>query len=89
MPKQWRLLYAVYPDKCTLSLVGIDDQEMHQRRLGRWNDVYGFRMTCLKTKVYCEADVEVVSSSKLLTNPCCIKVSQVLVYSSYVSIVTG
>ncbi|PVD29209.1 hypothetical protein C0Q70_11806 [Pomacea canaliculata] len=64
---------CVYPDKCTLSLVGIDDQEMHQRRLGRWNDVYGFRMTCLKTKVYCEADVEVVSSSKLLTDPCCIK----------------
>jgi hypothetical protein len=47
---------AVFPDQATVYLTAIDSGE----RLDYWDDVYGFRMSCMKEAVRTEAAVEVV-----------------------------
>jgi protein arginine N-methyltransferase 3 len=46
----------VFPDQATVYLTAIDSGE----RLDYWDDVYGFRMSCMKVAVRTEAAVEVV-----------------------------
>jgi len=62
------------PDYCRLYITGLCDMEMHQQRCAFWDDVYGFRMSCMKSAVISEAEIAVVSSAKLITEPCLIKV---------------
>jgi len=62
------------PDFCRLYIAGLSDVEMHQQRCAFWDDVYGFRMSCMKSAVISEAEVAVVSSTKVITEPCLIKV---------------
>lgn len=38
--------------------------------MGFWEDVYGFRMTCMQSEVVREANVEVVASDKVATSSC-------------------
>jgi len=62
------------PDFCRLYIAGICDAEMHQQHCGFWDDVYGFRMSCMKSAVMSEVDISVVDSAKVITEPCLIKV---------------
>lgn len=63
----------MFPDLCRLYVVGLCDPEMHQQRCTFWDDVYGFRMSCMKSAVMSEAEVAVVDSSKVITESCLIK----------------
>jgi len=62
------------PDFCRMFVAGLCDVEMHQQRCTFWDDVYGFRMSCMKSAVISEAEITVVDSSKVITEPCLIKV---------------
>jgi len=64
----------ILPDVCRLYITGVDDIEMYQRRLSYWDNVYGFRMSCMKCAVISEAETAVVDSSKVITESCLIKV---------------
>ena len=65
----------VLPDTCSISLIGLDDQEMYKKNCEYWRDVYGYKMTCMKQAVIGEALVCAVKEECIITQPCVIKVS--------------
>ncbi|XP_030684708.1 protein arginine N-methyltransferase 3 isoform X2 [Nomascus leucogenys] len=64
---------SVYPDICTISLVAVSDVNKHADRIAFWDDVYGFKMSCMKKAVIPEAVVEVLDPKTLISEPCGIK----------------
>lgn len=34
-------LFTVYPDKCTMSVVGVEDKKRMEEKVTFWEDVYG------------------------------------------------
>ncbi|XP_067849641.1 protein arginine N-methyltransferase 3 isoform X2 [Heptranchias perlo] len=64
---------AVYPDICTISLVAVGDSKKHDERVAFWDDVYGFKMSCMKKAVIPEAVVEVLNPDTLISELCVIK----------------
>ncbi|XP_046334021.2 protein arginine N-methyltransferase 3-like isoform X2 [Haliotis rufescens] len=63
----------VFPDRCTLSLVGSGDLDLHGKHISFWDDVYGFKMSCMKAEVIHEAIVELVEDGGSITQPCVVK----------------
>ena len=39
-----------------------------------WDDVYGFKMSCMKTEVVSQTAVDVIEANKVITLPCLVKV---------------
>ncbi|ENN80587.1 hypothetical protein HUJ04_009838 [Dendroctonus ponderosae] len=56
------------PNRCSIRLFGISDQERYDNLINFWDNVYGFSMKCMKPDILQEANVEVVPSDKVLTN---------------------
>jgi len=67
--------FSVHPDKCTISLAASCDLDLHAKHVNFWDDVYGFRMTCMKSEVVKEASVEVVKADNIVTQPVVVKVT--------------
>uniref|UniRef100_A0A8K9XFP1 Uncharacterized protein n=1 Tax=Oncorhynchus mykiss TaxID=8022 RepID=A0A8K9XFP1_ONCMY len=44
---------SVYPERCTISLAAVGDTEKHQGRIAFWDDIYGFKMACMKKACVC------------------------------------
>uniref|UniRef100_A0A673YSG7 type I protein arginine methyltransferase n=1 Tax=Salmo trutta TaxID=8032 RepID=A0A673YSG7_SALTR len=65
---------SVYPDRCTISLAAVGDTEKHQDRIAFWDDVYGFKMACMKRAVVPEAVVQVLKPDTLISEPAVIQV---------------
>ncbi|XP_072032822.1 protein arginine N-methyltransferase 3-like [Amphiura filiformis] len=63
----------VYPDLCTLSLAALADQESHSSRIAFWEDVYGFKMSCMKTCVLEECSVEYAKAECVMSSAAMIK----------------
>ncbi|XP_068117685.1 protein arginine N-methyltransferase 3 [Hyperolius riggenbachi] len=64
---------AVYPDRCTISLAALCDPAKHTGKLAFWDDVYGFKMSCMKKAVLPEALVEIVNPDTIISQPFIIK----------------
>ncbi|XP_051885261.1 protein arginine N-methyltransferase 3 isoform X2 [Pristis pectinata] len=64
---------AVYPDICTISLVAVGDRKKHDEHVAFWDDVYGFKMSCMKKVVIPEAMVEMLNPDILISECCVIK----------------
>ncbi|XP_064423289.1 protein arginine N-methyltransferase 3 isoform X1 [Latimeria chalumnae] len=64
---------SVYPDLCTINLAALGDMKKHADRIAFWDDVYGFKMACMKKAVIPEAVVEVLNPDTLISEPCVIK----------------
>ncbi|XP_072128846.1 protein arginine N-methyltransferase 3 isoform X2 [Mobula birostris] len=64
---------AVYPDICTLSLVAVGDRKKHDEHVAFWDDVYGFKMSCMKKVVIPEAMVEMLNPDTIISESCVIK----------------
>uniref|UniRef100_A0A3P8Y2E4 Protein arginine N-methyltransferase 3 n=1 Tax=Esox lucius TaxID=8010 RepID=A0A3P8Y2E4_ESOLU len=64
---------SVYPDRCTISLIAVGDTEKHQSRIAFWDNVYGFKMECMKKAVVPEAVVEVLKRETLISEPAVIQ----------------
>ena len=62
------------PDHCSLHLVALADTELHKNELRFWDDVYGFRMTCMRAAVTVDPSVLVVNKEKVISDSCKIKV---------------
>ncbi|XP_027008052.2 protein arginine N-methyltransferase 3 [Tachysurus fulvidraco] len=58
---------SVYPDLCTISLAAVSDSEKHRDRIAYWDDVYGFKMSCMKKAVIPEAVVEVLNPETVIS----------------------
>ncbi|KAM7434048.1 Protein arginine N-methyltransferase 3 [Porites harrisoni] len=52
---------CVYPDRCTICVAALGNSEKVQQRLSFWDDVYGFKMSCMKRSVCTEPSVEIVN----------------------------
>ncbi|KAL5009977.1 hypothetical protein ScPMuIL_012282 [Solemya velum] len=63
----------VYPDVCSISLTATDDLELWKNHVTYWDDVYGFRMTCMKSLVVQEASVEVARADGIISDSCVVK----------------
>ncbi|XP_005109280.2 protein arginine N-methyltransferase 3 [Aplysia californica] len=64
---------CAYPDHFSMMLVGVDDPEMRRAKLDFWDDVYGFKMSCMKSSVLDEVYVKQVKGSAIVTDPALIK----------------
>eukprot|EP00063_Salmo_salar_P006882 XP_013981717.1 PREDICTED: protein arginine N-methyltransferase 3-like isoform X2 [Salmo salar] len=64
---------SVYPDHCTISLAAVGDTEKHQGHIAFWDDVYGFKMACMKKAVVPEAAVQVLKPDTLISKPAVIQ----------------
>ncbi|XP_052807943.1 protein arginine N-methyltransferase 3-like [Mya arenaria] len=64
---------VVYPDRCNISVAAISDLDLHNKHVTYWDDVYGFKMNCMKTCVVREASVDVINKDKLATTACIVK----------------
>ncbi|XP_060085803.1 protein arginine N-methyltransferase 3-like [Ylistrum balloti] len=64
---------VVHPDRCNISLVASCDPDLHSKHVTFWDDVYGYKMTCMKSEVVKEASVEVVKPEKIITDAVIVK----------------
>ena len=70
--------FSVYPDRCSISLTASSDIELYDKHVTYWDNVYGFKMTCMKSSVIRESSVYVVKPETIATNHCLIKVGNLL-----------
>uniref|UniRef100_A0A3B1K090 type I protein arginine methyltransferase n=1 Tax=Astyanax mexicanus TaxID=7994 RepID=A0A3B1K090_ASTMX len=66
----------VFPDRCIISLAAVGDTEKHSDRIAFWDNVYGFKMECMKEVVIPEAVVEVLKPETVISEPAVIQVSK-------------
>jgi len=64
---------VVLPDHCRICLTGADDSDLHKKLFGFWDDVYGFRMSCMKSAVMKEGINLTVNEDKVSTDHCVLK----------------
>uniref|UniRef100_A0AAR2JCV0 type I protein arginine methyltransferase n=1 Tax=Pygocentrus nattereri TaxID=42514 RepID=A0AAR2JCV0_PYGNA len=64
---------SVYPNSCNISLAAVGDTEKHCDRIAFWDDVYGFKMECMKKAVVPEAVVEVLKPETVISEPAVIQ----------------
>ncbi|RUS86663.1 hypothetical protein EGW08_005537, partial [Elysia chlorotica] len=64
---------CVYPDHFSMSIVGISDPDLRKSKLEFWDDVYGFKMSCMKSSVSDEVNVRLVKGDMVVTEPSVIK----------------
>lgn len=69
---------VVLPNTCQICLAAAADPELRKKNLDFWDDVYGFKMTCMKTDVLKEGSLAIVKPETIITDSCVIKV-----YSHY------
>ncbi|ADV19487.1 protein arginine N-methyltransferase 1 [Cryptococcus gattii Ru294] len=63
----------LFPDKATIFLAAIEDQDYKEEKIDFWNDVYGFDYSCIKEIALREPLVDCVELRAVATNPCAIK----------------
>lgn len=68
------VLFSVYPDRCSISLAAVSDVEKHREHIEFWDDVYGFKMACMKKAVIPEAVVDMLKPETVISEPAVIQV---------------
>lgn len=63
----------IFPDKAQLYLSAIEDRAYKDRKINFWDDVYGFKMSCIKELALSEPLVDTVDSKQIATGSCLIK----------------
>lgn len=63
--------------------MAIDDEGMRKTHVQFWDDVYGFKMGCMKTDVIREASVEIVKPNTVISESCVLKVRFHLSFNSF------
>ena len=59
---------VIMPDKARMFICGIEDGEYMAEKINFWDNVYGFRMSCLKEEAMKEPLVDVVQLSCVVTD---------------------
>ena len=60
----------VFPNLCNIQIAGLADKSVFDKNVRFWDDVYGFKMNCMKTAVVREACVTSVNASGICTDMC-------------------
>lgn len=63
----------LFPDRCTLYVLAIEDRQYKDEKINWWEDVYGFNMSAIKKVAISEPLVDVVDPKQVITTPCMIK----------------
>lgn len=63
----------LFPDRCTLFIMAIEDRQYKDEKINWWEDVYGFNMSAIKKVAISEPLVDVVDPKQVITTPCMIK----------------
>jgi len=61
---------VIMPDRARMMLVGIEDGEYMREKINFWDNVYGFKMSCLKAEAMKEPLVDVVHGNSVMTESC-------------------
>jgi len=61
------------PDKASLYLSAIEDQDYKEEKIGFWDDVYGFDYSCIKDIALKEPLVDTVELKSVVCDPCMVK----------------
>uniref|UniRef100_A0A2C9K6L0 type I protein arginine methyltransferase n=1 Tax=Biomphalaria glabrata TaxID=6526 RepID=A0A2C9K6L0_BIOGL len=69
---------CVYPDNFSMLVAGVSDSELRRSKVDFWDDVYGFKMSCMKPEVVDEVHVRLVKRDTLITQPAVIKTIDVM-----------
>ncbi|KAK3097460.1 hypothetical protein FSP39_009818 [Pinctada imbricata] len=64
---------VVYPDRSTIHLALLSDEEMYKERIEFWKDVYGFNMDCITKEVVREAAISTVDKAKIISRDVVLK----------------
>lgn len=60
---------SMIPNRTTISLVAIEDEKRYGQLLDFWDDVYGYKMKCMRAPILEEASVEIVPSACMISEP--------------------
>jgi len=63
----------LFPDKATMFLSAIEDEDYKNEKIGFWDDVYGFDYSCIKEVALREPLVDTVEIKSVVCDPCVIK----------------
>nr|XP_002127404.1 protein arginine N-methyltransferase 1 [Ciona intestinalis] len=58
----------VLPDRCDVHLVAAHDEKLLESQIGHWDNVYGFKMSCIKRSAVSEAFVQVVRPTATISD---------------------
>lgn len=58
----------ILPDRATLKICAIEDEEYRKEKLDYWDNVYGFDMTCIKEDAMIEPLVDIVEGDAVISN---------------------
>ncbi|CAI8010599.1 Protein arginine N-methyltransferase 3, partial [Geodia barretti] len=58
----------VYPNVCRMKLVAVSDETEREARIDFWDNVYGFKMSCMKTEILKEASVQCMEESRVISS---------------------
>lgn len=64
---------AVYPDKCNITLAAVSDLNLYSNHVTFWDDVYGFKMSCMRSEVIKEANVGKIEAETVISEPAIVK----------------
>ncbi|KAJ1849186.1 Nuclear SAM-dependent mono-and asymmetric methyltransferase [Coemansia sp. RSA 2708] len=68
----------IFPDTATMIVSTIEDGEYKEDKLNFWDDVYGFKMTCIKEAAMHEPLVDTVESRVVNASQCVFKTIDIL-----------
>jgi protein arginine N-methyltransferase 1 len=63
----------IFPDRATLFIAAIEDQDYKDEKINFWDNVYGFDFSCIKDIALREPLVDTVDIKAIVTDPCALK----------------
>lgn len=63
----------LFPDRAKLFITAIEDRAYKDRKINFWDDVYGFKMSCIKEVAISEPLVDNVDPKQIATGHCLVK----------------
>ncbi|KAJ6252260.1 arginine methyltransferase 1-related [Anaeramoeba flamelloides] len=63
----------IMPNKSSLFISGCIDQDFITDKISFWNNVWGFKMNCIKKLIYLEPLVDIIDQSSIVTNSSILK----------------
>ncbi|XP_043489158.1 protein arginine N-methyltransferase 1 [Polistes fuscatus] len=58
---------VLMPNRCSMSIVGSGDTQRYVDLIDYWSNVYGFKMSCMKSEVLKEPSIEICRSEYIIT----------------------
>ncbi|KAI0316507.1 protein arginine N-methyltransferase [Amylostereum chailletii] len=63
----------IFPDRATMYVAAIEDQDYKDEKINFWDNVYGFDYSCIKDIALREPLVDTVELKAVVTDPCVLK----------------